>query len=59
MFYNTSHVKGVIVYSTPMNPTSEGIVISYGSHLFKLCMKNTKYPSVAAISFLSIIKDHL
>ena len=49
MFYNTTHVKGVIVYSTIMNPTCKGIVVNYGSHLFMMCMKNTKCPPVAAL----------
>ena len=49
MFINTTHVKGVIVYLTIMNPTCKGIVVSYGSHSFIMCMENTKSPPVAAL----------
>ena len=49
MFFNTAHVKGVIVYLTIMNPTCKGIVVSYGSHLFVMCMKNTECSPVEAL----------
>ena len=49
MFYSTTHVKGVIVYLTIMNPICKGIVVNDGSHLFMMCMKITKCPPVAAL----------
>ena len=49
MFSSTTHVKGVIVYLTIMNPTCKGIIVNYGSHLFMMCMKTTKCPPVAAL----------
>ena len=49
MFYYTTHVKGAFVYLASMNPACKSIVVSYGSHVFIMCMKSTKYPRVAAL----------